>query len=85
MTFNKSFYQPALEYTREIAEKRLSDLGYKNFSFTGHSYSNGASFYFEGEDGQKIRVSDHRLTGNRSFEYLQIDIVEKKTMPPNIN
>ena len=35
-----------------MAEARLVDLGYKNFTFKSVSYTNGASFYFESEDGK---------------------------------
>lgn len=80
-TFNNDFYTPNRGYTRNDAENRLIAKGIKNFTFTGESYSNGASFYFELESGRKIRVSDHRLTGNRAFDYIQIDIVEFKTLP----
>ncbi len=81
--FNKDFYQPNMNYTVEMAEKRLTSLGYKNFSFTGSSFSNGASFYFTSEDGKKIRVSDHCLTGKIAFDIVEIDIVEKKMMGIN--
>lgn len=76
--FNSNFYQPQRQFTVEFATKRLLDLGYKNFQFTGCSYSNGASFYFDGENGEKLRVSDHRLTGKRSFETTQISLEETK-------
>lgn len=74
--FNKNFYQPKTEYTREMAEARLVEKGLKGFRFTGCSYSNGASFYFEGVNGEKIRVSDHRLTGRRALGVIQVDLVE---------
>lgn len=73
-TFNSNFYQPNRNYTKEMAEARLVDLGYKNFTFKSVSYTNGASFYFESEDGKELRVSDHRLTGKRAFYTIQIDI-----------
>ena len=74
--FNKNFYQPKTEYTREMAEARLTEKGFSGFRFTGCSYSNGASFYFEGVNGEKIRVSDHRLTGRRALGIIQVDLVE---------
>jgi len=78
--FNKNFYQPNRSYTREFAEQRLNSLGYKNFSFKSVSYTNGASFYFEGENGEELRVSDHRLTGDRAFNVIQIDLKEIKVL-----
>lgn len=80
MTFNSSFYQSNRNYTREIAEQRLISLGYKNFSFKSCSFSNGASFYFTSEGGQEIRVSDHKLTGKRAFNTIDVSIVEIKTL-----
>lgn len=80
-TFNTNFYKPNRSYTREIAEQRLISLGYKNFHFKGCSFSNGASFYFESEDGKEIRVSDHPLTGKRAFDVIQVYIVPVKTLP----
>lgn len=77
--FNPNFYRPNRNYTKEMAEARLKDLGYKNFTFKSVSYANGASFYFESEDGKEIRVSDHPLTGKRAFGTIQIDIVPRKT------
>jgi len=79
-TFNPNFYRPRMEYTREMAEARLKDLGYTEFYFTGCSHSNGASFYFELKDGTKVRVSDHPLTGRRAFDYIDISIVPIKTL-----
>lgn len=79
-TFNSNFYQSNRNYTKEMAEARLVELGYKNFTFKSVSYTNGASFYFESEDGKDLRVSDHPLTGNRSFETIQIDIVPVKKL-----
>ena len=79
-TFNSNFYQPNRNYTKEMAEARLLDLGYKNFIFKSVSYTNGASFYFESEDGKELRVSDHPLTGKRAFDTIQIDIVPVKTL-----
>ena len=79
-TFNSNFYQPNTKYTREDAEARLISLGYKNFSFKSASYSNGCSFYFIGEDGKEIRVSDHPLTGKRAFETVQISMVDVKIL-----
>jgi len=79
--FNPSFYKPNRSYTREIAEQRLISLGYKGFQFKGCSFSNGASFYFESEDGREIRVSDHPLTGKRAFDVIQVDIVPIKKFP----
>jgi len=81
--FNKNFYQPKTEYTREMAEARLVEKGLKGFRFTGCSYSNGASFYFEGVNGEKIRVSDHRLTGRRALGVIQVDLVEQAAMTGN--
>lgn len=80
-TFNPKFYQPNRSYTREIAEQRLISLGFSNFTFKSASYANGASFYFESKDGQQIRVSDHRLTGKRAFDVIQVDIEEPKALP----
>ena len=81
--FNSDFYTTDRSYTREDAEGRLFAKGITNFTFTGQSYSNGASFYFELENGKKVRVSDHILTGNRSFDYIQISIVEIKKLRIN--
>ena len=81
--FNADFYRPNRSYTREDAEGRLISKGVKNFSFTGVSYSNGTSFYFELNNGTKIRVSDHPLTGERAFDYVQISIVEIKKLSIN--
>lgn len=78
--FNQRFYTPQTNYTRESAEKRLISLGYKNFSFKGSSYTNGASFYFTNEKGEEIRVSDHRLTGKRAFDCIQVDLIEVSTI-----
>lgn len=80
-TFNSNFYKANRSYTREIAEQRLISLGYKDFTFKSVSYTNGASFYFESEDGTEIRVSDHPLTGRRAFDVVQVDIVPVKTPP----
>lgn len=77
---NRKYFTPALEWTRELAEKRMQEEGHSDFQFTGHSYSNGASFYFELGSGQKVRVSDHALAGNRAFEYIQIEFSPVKTM-----
>jgi hypothetical protein len=74
--FNSDFYTANKSYTREIAESKMTEKGYSNFTFTGCSYSNGASFYFTLEDGRKVRVSDHKLTGKRAFELIQISFVE---------
>src|SRR5690554_3145772 len=79
--FNSNFYKPNMSYTREDAEQRLKSLGFKNFQFKGLSYSNGASFYFESEEGREITVSDHPLTGRRAFETIQVYIVPVKTLP----
>lgn len=79
--FNSNFYQPKIEYTREMAEARLTEKGFSGFRFTGSSHSNGASFYFEGVNGEKIRVSDHRLTGRRAFGLIQVDLVELEALP----
>ncbi len=78
--FNPNFYQPNRSYTREIAEQRLLSLGFKNFQFKGCSFSNGASFYFENEEGREIRVSDHPLTGKRAFDIIQVNIEEPKVL-----
>lgn len=78
---NTNFFTPNFSYTKEIAEKRLQDLGYKNFSFKGQSFEHGASFYFEDEDGKEIRVSDHNLTGKRADECTQVRIVEIRELP----
>lgn len=77
MKFNANAYKPNRNYTREIAEQKLISLGYKNFHFKSVSYINGASFYFESEDGKELRVSDHILTGKRAFNTVQIDLVER--------
>ena len=53
----------------------------KIFTFKSASYANGASFYFESEDGKEIRVSDHPLTCKRAFDVIQVDIVPVKTLP----
>jgi hypothetical protein len=82
-SFNNNFYQPNKNYTREMAEQRLLSLGYDSFSFKSCSFTNGASFYFQGKEGQEIRVSDHPLTGNRAFETIDIAIVERKTIGIN--
>ncbi len=79
MNFNKDFFQPNRTNTREIAEARLIELGYSNFQYTGCSYANGSSFYFTSENGQEIRVSDHRLTGKRALEIIDISIVAEPT------
>lgn len=79
-TFNSNFYQSNRNYTKEMAEARLVDLGYKNFTFKSVSYTNGASFYFESEDGKELRVSDHHLTGKRAFDTVQIDIIPVKVL-----
>lgn len=79
-TFNSNLYQPNTTATRAQAEKRLIELGYSNFTFRSLSRSNGASFYFEGENGEEIRVSDHPLTGRRAFYTIQVDLYEIKTM-----
>ena len=84
-TFNPNFFKPNRSYTREFAEQRLISLGFKGFQFKGCSYSNGASFYFESEEGREIRVSDHRLTGRRAFDVIQVDIVPVKILPLNRN
>lgn len=84
MNFNKSSYQPNLKATREQAEQRLISLGYKNFSFKSCSFSNGASFYFEGENGEEIRVSDHFLTGRRAFTTIQVSLYEVKFLEPKV-
>lgn len=74
--FNSNFYASNRTYTRQDAEERLIEKGIKEFAFTGQSYSNGASFYFEMSNGVKIRVSDHPLTGSRSFDYVQISLIK---------
>jgi len=78
--FNKNFFQANRNYTREMAEIKMNEKGFSNYSFDGCSYENGASFYFTLEDGKKVRVSDHSLTGKRAFEYIQIAFVEPKVM-----
>lgn len=80
-TFNSNFYQSNRNYTKEMAEARLVDLGYKNFTFKSVSYTNGASFYFESKDGEEIRVSDHPLTGKRALDIIQVAIVPIKVLP----
>lgn len=81
--FNSNFFQSDRSYTREIAETILINKGFKNFTFKSSSFANGASFYFESEMGREIRVSDHRLTGRRAFETIQVDLVEKKIFKAN--
>lgn len=81
--FNSNFYQSNRSYSREMAEERLITLGYKNFTFKSVSYTNGASFYFESEDGKELRVSDHPLTGNRAFQMIDIAIREVKLFGVN--
>lgn len=78
---NTNFFTPNYSYTKEIAEKRLIDLGFVNFSYKGSSFSNGASFYFASAEGKEIRVSDHNLTGKRADECIQIRIVALKEFP----
>ena len=78
MKFNRNFYQSNNSATREMAENRLMKKGYKNFQFNSVSRTNGASFYFTGENGEELRVSDHPLTGSRAFNVIQIDLYEKK-------
>lgn len=77
--FNPSFYESNRKYTKKDAETILTSLGYNNVSFIGLSYANGSSFYFEGENGEQIRVSDHKLTGKRSFNTTQISLNKTKT------
>ncbi len=79
-TFNQNFFQPKREYTREMAEARLVEKGFSDFTFTGCSFSSGASFYFDGPKGEKIRVSDHALTGNRAFDVIQVRFEEPVVM-----
>ena len=79
-TFNQNFFQANRKYTKEMAEAKMIANGYSNYSFDNCSYANGASFYFTLEDGRKVRVSDHPLTGKRVFEYIQISFVEPKLM-----
>jgi hypothetical protein len=74
--FNSNFYASNRTYTRQDAEERLIEKGIKEYTFTGQSYSNGASFYFEMNNGVKVRVSDHPLTGNRAFDYVQISLIK---------
>lgn len=81
MTFNKEFFKPNRVYTREMAEHKLIEKGFKNFQFKSASYTHGASFYFTSEDGKEIRVSDHPLTGDRALETIQVSLVEYKTFP----
>lgn len=78
--FNPNFYESNLKYTRTDAEKRLNELGHEGYWFTGQSYANGASFYFINERGEKLRVSDHNLTGRRAFEVKQISITEVRSV-----
>lgn len=78
--FNRSFYTPEKRYTAQEAEQKMIEKGYTSFSLTGSSFTNGSSFYFETSTGEKVRVSDHSLTGNRAFEYTQIRFVEPKLM-----
>lgn len=77
-TFNQNFFQANRNYTREMAETKLIEKGYLIFSFDGCSFENGASFYFTLDNGKKVRVSDHELTGKRAFDTIQIRFVEPK-------
>lgn len=79
----KAFFKPDYKYTLKIAEQRLLDLGYSNFTFSNSSFTNGASFYFTSENGEKIRVSDHKATGRRALNLIQVDIIEIKKMGIN--
>jgi len=83
MSFNKNFYQPNTKATREMAEKRMLETGFKSFSFKGSSFSNGASFYFTLTDGREVRVSDHPLTGNRAFNVLEVNLYPVKKLGLN--
>lgn len=83
-TFNNNFYKSNRNYTREMAEARLVELGYSNFEFKASSFTNGASFYFTSEDNKTIRVSDHILTGSRAFETIQVSFEEMKTFKAEI-
>lgn len=82
--FNPNFFRPNTEATVEQATQRLIDLGYSNFHYKSMSRSNVASFYFTSENGEEIRVSDHRLTGNRAFNTIQVDLYEVKTSDSSI-
>jgi len=81
--FNSNFYQSNNSYTREMAEAILTKKGFKNVTYKSSSFANGASFYFESEMGREIRVSDHKLTGKRAFDTIQVDLVERKMFQPN--
>jgi hypothetical protein len=78
--FNSNYYQVNKRYTKEMAEQRLIEKGYSKFSFKSASFSNGASFYFTLENGQELRVSDHSLTGKRSFNTIEILFIEPKVL-----
>lgn len=79
--FNKDFFTPDHSYTREMAEQKLREKGFKNFQFSGSSFANGASFYFTSDKGEEIRVSDHKLTGKRLFDVIDIPFHEPKAFP----
>lgn len=75
-----NFKKFEIQATKEQAEQRLISLCYKNFHFKGMSTTNGASFYFEDENGKEIRVSDHPLTGKRAFTTIDISLFEGKKL-----
>ena len=83
--FNTAFYKPNHSFTLEFAEIRLNEEGFNTFRFTGSSFSHGASFYFEDCNGNKIRVSDHVLTGKRAFEEIQIPFLKVKIFESGIS
>ena len=83
MNFNSNFYQSNSSFTKEMADAKMIASGYASFQFTGSSYSNGASFYYELENGKKVRVSDHPLTGKREIDMIQISLVQIKKMGIN--
>lgn len=78
--FNHKAFKPNVEATLEMAERRLIDNGYKNFTFKSVSRTNGVSFYFLSENGEEIRVSDHFLTGRRAFTTIQVSLFELKKL-----
>ena len=72
------FIAAKIEATIKDAEKVMTENGFTDFTFTGASYTNGASFYFTLFDNRKVRVSDHPLTGNRAFDVIQLSLFKVK-------
>ena len=72
------FIAATIKATIKDAEKVMTENGFTDFTFTGASYTNGASFYFTLCDNRKVRVSDHPLTGNRAFDVIQLSLFKVK-------